>query len=83
MPWRDAFFHHDFTQNTPIAPVFIFIYFGATTFFSWFGVPTGSIIFIGVQIAARPWREDVSLAAAAWVERGLGAFPTPDLSREK
>ena len=38
---------------------------------------------IGVQIAARPWREDVSLAAAAWVERELGAFPPPDLSRER
>jgi hypothetical protein len=79
MPWRDAFFHHDFTQNTPIAPVFIFIYFGATTFIPWFRVPTGSIIFIGVQIAARPWREDVSLAAAAWVERELGAFPPPEM----
>ena len=38
---------------------------------------------IGVQIVAQPWREDVSLAAAAWVERELGAFPQPDLSREK
>ena len=38
---------------------------------------------IGVQIAARPWREDVSLAAAAWVERELGAFPPPDLSRKR
>jgi len=82
MSWRENFLHHDFTQNTPIAPVFIFIYFGATSFFPWIRVPTGSGLPIGVQIAARPWREDVSLAAAAWVERGLGAFPPPDLSRE-
>lgn len=32
---------------------------------------------IGVQIAARPWREDVSLALAAAAERRLGDFPGP------
>src|SRR6266581_577642 len=34
---------------------------------------------IGVQIVAHPWREDVSLAAAAHVERSLGPFPGPSL----
>jgi amidase len=32
---------------------------------------------IGVQIAARPWREDVSLALAAALEERLGSFPGP------
>ena len=34
---------------------------------------------IGVQIVAHPWREDVSLAAAALVEKSLGPFPGPKL----
>jgi amidase len=32
---------------------------------------------IGIQIAARPWREDVSLALAALLEERLGNFPGP------
>lgn len=32
---------------------------------------------VGVQLVARPWREDVALAAAALVERGLGGFQPP------
>ncbi|HLJ62852.1 MAG TPA: amidase family protein, partial [Stellaceae bacterium] len=34
---------------------------------------------IGIQIAARPWREDVSLALAGEVEERLGAWPGPRL----
>jgi len=34
---------------------------------------------IAVQVVAHSWREDVSLAAAALVERSLGPFPGPDL----
>lgn len=32
---------------------------------------------IGVQLVARPWREDVALAAAAEVERALGGWQRP------
>jgi hypothetical protein len=32
---------------------------------------------VGVQLVARPWREDVALAAAALVEAGLGGFQPP------
>jgi amidase len=32
---------------------------------------------IGVQVAAPPWREDVSLALAAAIEAALGPFPGP------
>jgi amidase len=32
---------------------------------------------IGVQIAARPWREDVALAMAACLEDELGPFALP------
>ncbi len=32
---------------------------------------------VGVQIAARPWREDVSLALAGIIETALGPFPGP------
>jgi amidase len=32
---------------------------------------------IGVQVVAHPWREDVSLAVAASLERSLGPFPGP------
>lgn len=35
---------------------------------------------IGVQIAARPWREDVALALAAAVERALGGWKLPTSS---
>ncbi len=34
---------------------------------------------IGVQIAARPWREDVALALAAFLESGLGPWEPPIL----
>jgi amidase len=34
---------------------------------------------IGVQIVARPWREDVALAVAAKIERALGGFERPPL----
>jgi amidase len=34
---------------------------------------------IGVQIAARPWREDVALAVAAKIERALGGYQRPPL----
>jgi len=34
---------------------------------------------IGVQIAARPWREDVALAVAAVVEKTLGGYERPRL----
>jgi amidase len=34
---------------------------------------------IGVQLVARPWRDDVALAAAARVERELGPWPAPAL----
>jgi amidase len=32
---------------------------------------------IGVQIVARPWREDVALAVAAEIERALGGYQRP------
>jgi amidase len=32
---------------------------------------------IGVQIVARPWREDVALAVAAKIERALGGYQRP------
>jgi len=32
---------------------------------------------IGVQIVARPWREDVALAVAAVIEKALGGFERP------
>jgi amidase len=34
---------------------------------------------IGVQIVARPWREDVALAVAAKIERALGGYERPPL----
>jgi amidase len=34
---------------------------------------------IGVQIVARPWREDVALAVAAKVEKALGGYQRPPL----
>jgi amidase len=34
---------------------------------------------IGVQIVARPWREDVALAVAAEIERSLGGYQRPPL----
>jgi amidase len=34
---------------------------------------------IGVQIAARPWREDVALAVAACLEDELGPWQPPGL----
>ena len=34
---------------------------------------------IGVQIAARPWREDVALAVAACLEQALGGWQAPPL----
>jgi amidase len=34
---------------------------------------------IGVQLVARPWRDEVALAAAALVERELGGWRAPDL----
>ena len=41
--------------------------------------PTG--LPIGVQLVARPWREDVALAAAACIERALGGWrPAPEIS---
>ena len=34
---------------------------------------------IGVQVAARPWREDVALAVAQWLEREFGGWQRPPL----
>ena len=34
---------------------------------------------IGVQVAARPWREDVSLAVAAFLESALGGWQKPPI----
>jgi amidase len=34
---------------------------------------------IGVQIGARPWREDVALALATVVERASGGYQPPTL----
>ena len=34
---------------------------------------------IDVQLVARPWRDDVALAAALRVERALGTYPPPSL----
>ncbi len=34
---------------------------------------------IGVQIVARPWREDVALAVAAYLEETMGGFQPPTL----
>ena len=34
---------------------------------------------IGVQIIGRPWREDVVLAVAQWVEDTFGGWQPPDL----
>jgi amidase len=32
---------------------------------------------VGVQLVARPWREDVALAAAEAIERELGGWQPP------
>ena len=34
---------------------------------------------IGVQVIARPWREDVSLAVAAWLESVFGGWQKPPI----
>ncbi len=34
---------------------------------------------IGIQLIAHPWREDVSLAAAKYLENVLGKFPSPPI----
>ena len=34
---------------------------------------------IGIQIVAKPWREDVVLLAAAHIERELGGWEPPSL----
>jgi amidase len=34
---------------------------------------------IGVQIVARPWREDVALAVASIIEKDLGGYRCPPL----
>lgn len=36
---------------------------------------------IGVQVAARPWRDDVALAAAQEIERSLGGWQPPKLAQ--
>ena len=33
---------------------------------------------IGIQIVAQPWREDVSLAVAGYLEKALGGFQHSD-----
>jgi len=34
---------------------------------------------IGVQIVAHPWREDIALAVAGYLEKKLGGFQPPPL----
>jgi amidase len=34
---------------------------------------------IGVQLVARPWREDVALAVAQYLEEALGGWQRPPL----
>jgi amidase len=36
---------------------------------------------VGVQVVARPWRDDVALAAALHLERELGGWRAPDAAR--
>jgi amidase len=35
---------------------------------------------IGAQLIAKPWREDVALAAAACVERASGGWIAPEIA---
>jgi amidase len=35
---------------------------------------------IGVQVVARPWRDDVALAVAAAIERARGGWQPPPLA---
>jgi amidase len=37
---------------------------------------------IGVQVVARPWRDDVALAVAAELERALGGWQPPESARD-
>jgi amidase len=34
---------------------------------------------VGVQVVARPWRDDVALAVAAWLEERFGGWQAPML----
>jgi amidase len=36
---------------------------------------------IGIQIVGRPWREDVVLAAAAFLEKQLGGWQPPAIAK--
>jgi amidase len=38
---------------------------------------------IGLQIVAKPWREDVALAMAGYFEKALGKFQHPSIFKEK
>ena len=61
---------------------------GFTTPHNLSGVPAATVragtsaegLPIGVQLAAAPWRDDVALAAAAYVERVFGGYVAPPLS---
>jgi len=63
-----AFFHYPMTDNLTGWPVAVVR--GGTS-------PEG--LPIGVQIVARPWREDVALAAAQCIETALGGWQRPPL----
>jgi len=63
-------------------------YLDAWSYTEWFnllGMPAAVIpvgqsregLPVGVQIAARPWQEEIVLGVAAALERLLGAFPHP------
>jgi amidase len=38
---------------------------------------------IGIQVVARPWREDVALAVAGWLEKEFGGWREPPVSRSR
>ncbi|HVF45770.1 MAG TPA: amidase [Pyrinomonadaceae bacterium] len=62
----------------------VFVYTMLYNLTGWPGVvvragATGGGIPLGAQLVARPWREDVALAAALEVERALGGWQKPPL----
>lgn len=61
-----------------------YLYTGAYNLTGWPGVviragTSSEGLPIGIQILARPWREDLALGVASWLESHLPVFDPPDL----
>ena len=79
--------YHKMSHGTSSENILVFSY---TMIFNLTGSPAGVIragtskkgLPVGIQIEARPWREDIVLAALNYIEQTIGGWQAPSPNEE-